>query len=265
MVRRQLGRRLQRLRNAAQVSVDQLVANRELAISRAKLYRMESGQHSSKPQDIAVLCRHLGATDDETNQMMALALATRSDDDGRFIATWFSLYSDLEQIASAIHTFHGQVVPGIVQTADYARAVYRAGQQELDGDAIEGYVAARMRRQERFARRDDCRQTTVLDQPVLERRVGGEAVFAAQLERLREADRSDAVEIMVLPFSVGAHAAVSGDFQILDFDSPDDPNIVYVESQTGAQYLQKPEEYAEYQRIWDLIHRQSVPLKDFLR
>jgi hypothetical protein len=56
---------------------------------------------------------------------------------------------------------------------------------------------------------------------------------------------------------------MAGAFQILDFDDPDDPNIVYLEAQIGARYLQRPEEYREYRRTWDCINRMAIPLKEF--
>jgi hypothetical protein len=105
--------------------------------------------------------------------------------------------------------------------------------------------------------------TAVLGEAVLVRPVGGEAVLQAQISHLRELDLSDTVEIKVLPFAVGAHAAMEGAFQILDFNDPDDPNIVYLEAHVGGRYLQKSAEYATYQRIWSLICEQSVPLKEF--
>jgi hypothetical protein len=151
-----------------------------------------------------------------------------------------------------------------LQTADYARAVFRASPKHKDEEAIEHQVALRLERQERlFGRNPGPRLVTVLGEEVLARPVGGADVLQAQVEHLRKLDRRENVEIRVLPLSTGAHAAMEGAFQILDFHDPDDPNIVYLEAHVGARYLQKPAEYAEYQGIWESVYPQSVPLKEF--
>ena len=104
---------------------------------------------------------------------------------------------------------------------------------------------------------------TVLGEGALTRPVGGSDVLKAQLEHLRVTARGDHVEIRVLPFSIGAHAAMAGAFRILDFDDPEDPDIVYLESHVGALYLEEPDEVDEYRRVFDLIRADSVPLEEF--
>ncbi len=89
--------------------------------------------------------------------------------------------------------------------------------------------------------------------------------MAEQRQRLQELNELGHVEIRVLPWEVGAHAAMVSPFTILDFDDPDDPAVVYLESQTGARYLEKSEELAEYRRIFDSIETRSVPIEEFTR
>jgi len=263
VVRRQLGRTLKRIRTAAGISVDQVVAHRELGISRAKLYRLEAGEHPVKPQDIVVLCQFFGTSSDDIKRLTAMALATQNHSDAA-IPEWFQLFRDLEPIASRIRTYEGDVIPGELQTEDYARAVYRATQPDNADQGIEHHVAIRLDRQDKlYNRKPAPRLTTILNEAVLTRPVGGVTVIEAQREHLHELDQRGSVQIRVLPFEVGAHAAMTGAFRILDFDDPDDPNIVYLEAQVGVRYLQKRAEYDEYERIWKLIHRQSVPLKEF--
>jgi hypothetical protein len=263
VVRRQLGRTLKRMRIAAKVSVDQVVAHRELGISRAKLYRLEAGQHLAKPQDIVVLCQFLGASAEEIKRLTALALATQGTADAA-IPEWFQLYRDLEQVAAGIRSYDGEVIPGLLQTGDYARAVYRAAQPDHSDEAIEHQVGLRLERQERFfGRRPAPRLTAILNQAVLTRPAGDDGIMEAQIEHLHQLDKQATVDVGVLPFSAGMHAAMTGAFRILDFDDPDDPNIVYLEAHIGGRYLQKPEEYAEYGRIWHLIRRTAIPLKEF--
>ncbi|MGH3737730.1 MAG: helix-turn-helix domain-containing protein [Micromonosporaceae bacterium] len=263
VVRRQLGRILKRMRTGAKISADDVVANRELGISRAKLYRMEAGAYPAKPQDVRVLGEFYGATHDDIKRLTAMAIATQGTADAA-IPEWFQLYRDLEQVTASIRRYDGDVIPGLLQTADYARAVYRAVRPDDDGDAIEHQVALRMERQERFFDRVSApRLTAVLNEAVLTRAVGGDGVMPAQLDHLRQLDGRDAARIGVLRSSDGAHAAMTGSFQILDFDDPDDPDIVYLEAHIGGRYLYKPDDYAEYRRLWDLIRRMATPLKEF--
>ncbi|MGH3738936.1 MAG: helix-turn-helix domain-containing protein [Micromonosporaceae bacterium] len=263
VVRRQLGRIMKRMRSAAGVSADTVVANLELGISRAKLYRIEAGQHMVRPQDIVVLCHFYGADPEEMKRLTSLAVATQGHGDSA-IPEWFQLYRDLEQVASRIRYYEGEVVPGQLQTADYARAVFRAGPHALTDDALERLVTLRLERQEKlFSLNPGPRFATVINEAALSRPVGGDAIMRAQLARLRDLDADKTAEIRVLPFSAGAHSAVAGAFRIVDFDDPDDPNIVYLEAQNDGRYLQKPDEYREYDRIWSKISRKAIPLKEF--
>lgn len=251
------------MRAAAKVSADAVVANRELGISRAKLYRIEAGQHMVRPQDVVVLCQFYEAPPEEIKRLTSLAVATHSHADSA-IPEWFHLYRDLEQVASQIRYYEGEVVPGELQTADYARAVFRAARSDVDDDTIERQVTLRLERQERlFGDKAGPRFSTVINESALARPVGGDGTMRAQLDRLCDLDRQRRADIKVLPFAAGAHAAMTGAFRILEFDDPDDPNIVYLEAQIGARYLQKPDDYDEYCRIWDLISRTAIPVKEF--
>jgi hypothetical protein len=104
---------------------------------------------------------------------------------------------------------------------------------------------------------------TVLGEGAVTRPVGGEAVLKAQIEHLCRVAQRDHVQIRVLPWSVGAHAAMAGAFRILDFDDPEDPDVVYLESHVGALYLQEPAEVDEYRRIFDLISKDAIPVEDY--
>ena len=139
-----------------------------------------------------------------------------------------------------------------------------AAEQSASTDTSERQVKLRMQRQETlFGRRPAPRLVTVLGEGAVTRQVGGEAVLGAQIEHLRRVARRDNVEIKVLPWSVGAHAAMAGAFRILDFDDPDDPDVVYLESHVGALYLEEPAEVNEYRRIFELIRANAIPVEDY--
>jgi hypothetical protein len=88
-------------------------------------------------------------------------------------------------------------------------------------------------------------------------------VLKGQLEHLRKVSRRDNFDIRVLPFSVGAHAAMAGAFRIMDFDDDEDPDVVYLETHVGAMYLEEPDEVDEYRRIFQLIRNDAIPVEDY--
>lgn len=266
VVRRQLGRRLEHLRVVAGKSAAQ-VEEAGLA-SRTKVWRIEAGRVPVKVPDIWALCRFYGVDAQTTDTLASLAAGTAAqgwwEDYGDVVPHWFQLYVGLEAAATQISTFEDSVVPGELQIADYARAVYRSAQPDDDEAAIERYVTLRLERQAAlFKRAPAPRLTVVLGQGVLTRPVGGKDVLAAQVAQLNSLDQLDHVDIRVLTFDSGAHAAMTGAFRILDFADVEDPDVVYLEEQVGAHYLEKPAELDEYRRIFGLIRKQSIPIGAF--
>jgi hypothetical protein len=154
-------------------------------------------------------------------------------------------------------------VPGELQTEQYARAVFGA-EQPAEEEAAERQVKLRLQRQKTlFARSPAPHLVTVLGEGALTRPVGGEATLKAQIEHLRSLAQRDYIEIKVLPWAVGAHAAMAGAFRILDFDDAEDPDVVYLESHVGALYLEERAEVDEYRRIFELIRKEAVPVQEY--
>jgi transcriptional regulator with XRE-family HTH domain len=265
VVRRALGRRLTRLRLATGKSRRE-VAEAKLGISEPTLHRIETGKVPVTVANVRALCWLYGVDESIAEALSDLALGTSQEewwDASPAIPDWFKLYVGLEASASTIRTYEGEVVPGELQTEQYARAVYGA-EQSLEGNATERQVKLRLQRQAAMAaRHPKPHLVTVLGEGVLTRQVGGADVLAAQVEHLRQAARQEHVEILVLPWSAGAHAAMAGAFRIMDFEDPEDPDVVYLESHIGALYLEEPAEVQEYRRIFDLICEASVPIADF--
>jgi transcriptional regulator with XRE-family HTH domain len=255
VVRRALGRRLTRLRVATGQSRRE-VAEAKLGISEPTLHRIETGKVPVTVANVRALCWLYGVDESIAGALSDLALGTSQEewwDANPAIPDWFKLYVGLEASASTICTYEGEVVPGELQTEQYARAIYGA-EQSLEGDATERHIKLRMQRQAAMAsRHPKPRLVTVLGEGVLTRQVG----------HLCEAARQEHLEILVLPWSAGAHAAMAGAFRILDFEDPEDPDVVYLESHIGALYLEEPAEVEEYRRIFALICEAAVPISDF--
>jgi len=175
------------------------------------------------------------------------------------MADGFEVYVDLEAEASAIRTYESQLLPGLLQTVDYAHAVLTAAWVTIEPEEIDRRVAVRMRRQELATSSDRRLQLwAVLDEAVLRRVVGGPAVMRAQLGRLVEAAHQTNVTLQVLPFGVGAHMAMLGTFVLLSFPEEADPDVVYVETDTSSLYLEEQQEIGRYGEIFDHLRAAAL-------
>lgn len=265
LVRRALGRRLMRLRVAAGKSRKD-VADAKLGMSEPTLHRIETGKTPVTVANVRALCWLYGADASATDVLAELALGTSEEqwwDASSALPDWFKLYVGLEASANRIFAYDGELIPGEWQIEPYARAVVTA-MAAIDEESINQRVKLRMQRQKTLlSRRPGPQMVTILGQGALTRPVGGEKVRKEQIDHLREMARRRNVDIRVLPWSAGVHAAMSGPFRITEFDDPEDPDVVYLESHLGAVYLEESDEIAEYRRVFSLITEASVPIEEF--
>jgi transcriptional regulator with XRE-family HTH domain len=267
--RRQLGRYLRDLRGQARLTVR--ATAEALEWSEAKIWRIETGQTSMRALDVEQMCRIYGAPADHTEGLMALAKETKAKG-------WWMSYSDvipegfnlgvyigLEEAAARLLWYEADLVPGLLQTADYARAVIRADKLGLGDDEIERRVQLRIARQALITRvtvPPDLR--VVLNESILRRPVGGVEVMRAQLRRLMEVSGLPNVALRVMPFDAGAHAGISsGPFVVLEFPKsvngrPSEPTTVYVDGFTGALFLDKPGEVDRYSTAFTDIWADAI-------
>jgi transcriptional regulator with XRE-family HTH domain len=262
--RRQLGRYLRDLRNEAGMTVKG--AATALEWSEAKMWRIETGQTSLRSLDVEAMCRVYGATADITTALMGLAKETKArgwwQAYGDAVPEWFDLYVGLEAAATRLYLYEQELVPGLFQTEDYARALITADHPEEDAAEVDRRVSLRMARQAIVRRAFDPPSLQVaLNESVLRRPVGGRTVMAGQLERLAEASDLRNVSLRVVPFAAGFHPGIlSGAFNVLWFPlngnhEDSEPPTVYADLFTGALYLDKPQEIERYSRafagIWE--------------
>lgn len=157
----------------------------------------------------------------------------------------YEVYIGLEGGAASIQNFEPVVVPSLLQTEEYARAMFRGGPRELDRDDVEWRVEVRLARQEILTHDDRPRLWAVIDEAVIHRLVGGPAAMRDQLRHLVNAAEQGKTTIQVVPYRAGAHVGTTGPFVILDFPEPTDPAVVNVETLAGDIYL---EQYADVDR-----------------
>jgi len=257
--RRRLSIELRRLRQAADLSVTE--AAKRLDLDPATITRME--RNDWKRPNINIIRNMLtlyGVTDD-ANREALLNLARESRKRG-----WWADYADVfrsslpdfESGARAIFDYQTILVPGLLQTADYARAIFRGSQVLRDEPVIERHVEARLNRQAILDRDQPFHYWSIIDEAGLTKLVGGPEVMREQLQHLCKMAAKPNITVQVLLDGAGAHAAMMGAFAILDFPSPNDPSMVYIETATDALYLEKPEELHRYRLIYS--HIQSVAL-----
>ncbi|MFY1637866.1 DUF5753 domain-containing protein [Solwaraspora sp. WMMB335] len=267
VVRRQLGRRLRRLREEAARTEQEV--ERAKVCSRTTLWRIENGKFPVKMNTVRGLCWFYGADPETTDVLTRLAGACDEhgwwESHGDAVPDWFRLYLGLEAAATEIQLYDPELIHGLLQTPDYMRAVFRAADRQASEQQIERLVSLRLDRQiSYYDRAEPARIVAVFGAGALAREVGGPAVMAEQRAHLASVGRRVRVEIRVLPWSAGAHAAMVSPFTLLDFADPDDPDIAYVETQLGSRYLERPEELAEYRRIFREIREQSIPIEEHL-
>ena len=164
----------------------------------------------------------------------------------------YEVYIGLEAGAASIRNFEPIVVPGLLQTADYARETFRNGPIELDPDEVERLLEVRLARQEILVREERPRLWAVIDEAVIHRVVGSVSVMRGQLRHLVESAQQGRTTIQVVPHR-GAHAGAIGAFVILDFAEATDPAVVYVETLAGDIYLEKRSDVNRYTLAFDRL------------
>lgn len=256
---RRLMREVKRLREAAGLSPDE--AAQRLDFSKSKLYRLENGKSRIDADDLEDMLDLYGVRSPDRDALIALGRDSRR-------RGWWTTYKDvftgsyvgLEFEAASIQVA-SHIVPGLLQTAGYARSVIGGTAPWLDGSETERRVTARTARQHAVLDRDNPPQVhVVLDEAALHRGVGGPKVMAGQLSALAKAGTRPGVTIQILPFTAGAHAALEGDFVILAFPDPEDPPVAYVEGLFGDVYLESKEELDRYSLAWaHLLARAASP------
>jgi transcriptional regulator with XRE-family HTH domain len=262
--RRQLGRYLRELRNRERLTVK--VAAEKLEWSEAKIWRIETGQTSLRSLDVEAMCKIYAAPAGLTEALMGLARETKARGwwhaYGDVIPEGFDVYIGLEEAASQLAWYESELVPGLLQTEDYARTLIQADNPGVDAEEISRRVHVRMARQPLIRRATAPLHLQVaLNQGILRRPVGGPAIMSDQLGRLAEVSELANVSLRVVPFSAGLHPGLmSGPFVILRFPLNGDgresePATVYMDLFTGALYLDKGGEVERYAQafggIWD--------------
>ncbi|MEU3348951.1 helix-turn-helix transcriptional regulator [Streptomyces sp. NPDC006700] len=257
--RRRLGQELRRLRELKGMTAEE-VAER-LLVSQSKISRLENGRRSISQRDVRDLC---GVYEVEDHRIVDSLMQMAKD--SRQQGWWhsfgdipYSVYIGLETDAASLRIYDPQVVPGLLQTRQYAEALIAGALPETAPADIEKRVQVRMRRQERIsAAENPLRLWTVLDEAALRRVVGSPALMRDQLEHLVEQTRLPHVTVQVIPFEMGAHPGLNGQYAILEFPDTADSSVVYIEGVTSDLYLEKANDVQKYSVMYEHLRAQAL-------
>jgi transcriptional regulator with XRE-family HTH domain len=245
-----LGAELRRARVAAGMSQEQF--SRSLGFDRTVITKAETGERPPSPEVAAAIDEAFPHLDGLFSRLTLLARRAN----GRY-PEWFREWVDAEQQATALRTWQPILVPGLLQTRDYARALFQAWQPAASSDDLDALVGARIERQAILDRADPPELLAVLDEAVLHRQVGSAKIMGDQLAYLGEMSCRPVVTIQIVPAEVGTHAGLLGGFFVGSFD--DTPVIVYAETAVEGITIDKPALVSKAAQAFERLRSEALP------
>ncbi|MFC4530697.1 helix-turn-helix domain-containing protein [Sphaerisporangium dianthi] len=240
------GPELRKYRESADFTQDQLAE--ATRFSRSLLGFIERGQRTPS-RELAQRC-------DDALEAAGDLVRLWDNLRGEVSPHWFRGWLGVEQEAHTLHTWQPLIVPGLLQTEEYARAILR-GKPGIRDHEVDGYVSARLERQAVLARDEPPMFWVVLDEGVLHRLVGGQEVMQRQIERLLMATASPRIAVQILPKDLGVTTGVLGGFVIAQL--PGAADTVYLESALNGQITNRPEDVEAVHATYDTIRVQAHP------
>jgi transcriptional regulator with XRE-family HTH domain len=255
--RRQLGQELRRLREAAGTTIDQ-VAER-LNCSASKISRIETGQSGVSSREVRDILAAYQVEGAQAESLVEMAREAKQRGWWQLYGTILtSAYVGLEAAAAELRSFEPLVVPGLLQTEEYARAMVLAGWPNMSTEEVEQRIRVRMKRQSLLFQDDPLQLSIILDEAALRRPVGGIDAMRRQLTKLHNAAELPHVTVQVLPLSAGAHGGMDGAFTILLFDEQANQNLVFAANGAGGLFLEKDDEIERYASIFSGLQRYAL-------
>ncbi|CAM3500849.1 helix-turn-helix transcriptional regulator [Kibdelosporangium persicum] len=259
--RRRLASELRRLREAARLTIEEV--GEKLECSASKISRIETGQVGVAPRDARDLLELYEVSPDHREALVQLAREARKKG-------WWHAYNEvftgafvgLESEASSLRAFQALLVPGLLQTEDYIRAVMRSIRPDWTEAEVDRRVGARVERQRLLTAPEPTAYWAIIEEAVLHRTVGGPRVMHEQLLRLCEISTLTNVTLQVVPFDAGAHSSMEGPFLILGFPEQADPDVVYVDTTTGGVYLEEQADVQRYTLMFDHLRASAASPDD---
>jgi transcriptional regulator with XRE-family HTH domain len=248
----EVARRLRQLREHADLSLDEVAST--LGCSASKISRIETAARGASPRDVRDLCNLYNVTGTDRDSLIDLVRESKEPSWWRAldeVTAQMGMFYGLEAAASTILQYETILVPGLLQTPDYARALLRRLNLRLTANAAEQLITSRQERQKRLLARDAPSYWVVLDEAVIHRQVGGPKIMHDQVQHLVHRIEERRVVLQVIPFNAGAHAGMDGNFTTLRYEGSQVADQVYVEGRAGQLYLSRQAELKLYLEIFD--------------
>ncbi|MGH3938690.1 MAG: helix-turn-helix domain-containing protein [Pseudonocardiaceae bacterium] len=268
--RRYLGDELRRLREQAKKKLEDIATY--MGCSPAKISRIEKGHVAASASDVRDMLEYYGVPRTERDRYVALArqpplpgwwclygdLVEKDE--------WFREYGPLEDQASTLKSFETMLIPGLLQTEAYVRALFAVGPNLAAPQAVlDRGVQFRIERQAILSRENPPSYIAVIDEAALRRQVGTAETMRAQLQHLINSTELVNVTIEVVSFSSGAYVGQDGAFTILGFTEPSNSDVVYVQSPVGNLYLEKSEQVQHQVDTFNHIRKAALSKQESIK
>jgi transcriptional regulator with XRE-family HTH domain len=249
---------LRRLREQAGVTIES-VADR-MDCSSSKISRIETGHIGASPRDVREMLSIYSVAEELADELLQVARDARQKGWWQMYGTALTgAYVGLEAAASRIKAFEALMIPGLLQTPDYATAVIRAARPDITIELLRRRIEVRSKRQSLLSQDDPVDLWVILDEAVFHRTVGGTAIMSVQLGRLLSAAQEPNIAVQVLPFDRGAHAGMEGAFSILEYEEDVYQDLVFAENAAGGLFLEKDGDLDRYQTLFGYLRQSALP------
>ncbi|MGH3934334.1 MAG: helix-turn-helix domain-containing protein [Pseudonocardiaceae bacterium] len=265
MRRRQLGAELRRLRNSAGITMEHAAA--VLDCARSRIGHIENGRNSIRKPELKVILDLYGASGEEHEGLEGLRqeASKRGWSSTYRLPSWLKRYVELETDAVSMRSFEGELIPGLLQTEEYARRVHLVAGNLIKPADLDRLVAARMRRQSRLTDETPLDLSTVVSEAAFRRALGDAEIGPEQLAHVIEAAQRPNVTLHVLPYAAGLHSSMSGSFAVLTFDPGVAPPFGYQEHAIGGHVLDDRDAVSQLLDLWELLRSQALSSEESLR
>lgn len=257
---KRLGSALRALRVASDLTVEQV--GESLHWSGSKVSRIETAKQIVSPDDVRELVTRYGLGPDEIEKYVAIARKAKERDWWQkyddVLPEWFEGYLGLEAEASKISTYESDLVPGLLQTEQYAAAVLGVFPLRTTPEEMERAVDLRRERQARLVEENPLILDAVISETVLRRPIGGPEVMRQQLAHLVSMVERPNITVRLLPFTAAEHPGINGAFSVLEFPDPDSGRIVTVETMTSTLYVERTRDVGTYRLAFDQIRSAAL-------
>jgi transcriptional regulator with XRE-family HTH domain len=261
---RRLAAELRRLRSRAEITGDQVAE--ELGWSPSKVSRLEHGRTGFKVADVRSLLDLYGVPEPHRTELLSLAEDTRRkswlESESANLPSAFGTYVSMENEAETIWNWEPHIVPGLLQTEDYARSIFEAWQTviTMSPAEIQRRVEIRLERQRLLERKPPLTLSFVIDESVLTRQIGDAGVMRGQLEHLVECSQRTGIKVRVLQFSA-FHPVLTGSFSYMQFAGAEDvsfDDIVVIEHLTSNYYIEAEDDTYQYRLTFERLVKESL-------